>query len=123
MIFLSPAAIDYAVNMCFEEPRYNILMVTKYHGSASAVADTIRDRLINNEYRGEITRRMTTFYFENGSLIRVISSGERIPGFRANLVVVDIGVNREALDQARSHELNDWARYNAYHREIDEFPW
>lgn len=83
MEILTKETLDSAIQKCQENECYRVIVVTRYAESHTSVMDylaqfkCITARRSNNPY----------VYFENGSVIRMLSSSSLVRGYRASLVL------------------------------------
>lgn len=83
MEILTKETLDSAIQRCQENKNYRVIVVTRYAESHISVMDylsqfkCITARRLNNPY----------VYFENGSVIRMLSLASTARGYKANLVL------------------------------------
>lgn len=93
MIYLSNAALRYAVNICFELPNYRVVICPEFRSEWRDLIDQIIDyippSLAISVNRIHKTKSGNCFIeFSNGSVILFCSAHESSRGIRANLVIV-----------------------------------
>jgi hypothetical protein len=83
MEILTKESLDAAIQRCQENKNYRVIVVTRYAESHISVMDylsqlkCITARRLNSPYA----------YFENGSVIRMLSSASTARGYKGNLVL------------------------------------
>lgn len=102
MIYISNAALRYAVNICLELPNYHVIICPKSRGEWRDIIDQIVDyipSLAINVSRIHTVKSGNCFIeFFNGSVIKFVAAHESSRGCRTNLVIVDSKVNDEFIN-------------------------
>ena len=125
MIFLSNAALRYAVEVCAEIPSYQVIV--------TALTDKlpgVQRELINlaNQICGtevywiksscKSSCNRTEIYLKNGSHIMLTPANESMRGYSSNLLIADRDIDRETLETVfYAKEILDMFDYNEYHRQ------
>ena len=102
MIYLSNAALRYAVNICLELPNYRVVICPEFRSEWEDLMDQIVDyvpSLAENINRATKTKSSNCFIeFVNGSIIQFCSANESSRGLRANLIIVSSKVDEEFIN-------------------------
>lgn len=121
MIFLSNAALRYAVEVCAETEQYKVIV--------TALADKrpeIQNKLINlvkqvcesEIYTIKNICNRTEIYYKNGSYIILAPANESMRGYRSHLLIADRDIDRETLEAVfYAKEILDMFDYEEYHRQ------
>jgi hypothetical protein len=83
MEILNKESLDAAVKKCKDNDHYKVIAVTEYAGSHKDIVDYLRQFGCN----GPGVRNNPYVYFENGSVIRMLSLVSTPRGYKANLVL------------------------------------
>ena len=98
MLYLSDAAIDYAVAMCTSNSGYKVIIavngVRTRHNVYNHIVSTV-ERNPGMVISGGIRRSIE---WQNGSVLRVVPCSNNSRGFRAHLVIVDDNADEEVVD-------------------------
>lgn len=120
MLYLSDAAIDYAVAMCTSNPRYKVIIavsgVRKRHNVFNHIVGSV-ERSPGIVVSGGILKLIE---WQNGSTIRIVPCSNSSRGMRAHLVIVDNDADEdvvntvfrrieilEQIDRRQRHEVFD----------------
>lgn len=102
MVYLSNAALRYAVNICLELPNYHVIICPKSRNEWKDIIDQIVDyipSLAINVNRIHTAKSSNCFIeFFNGSVIKFVAAHESSRGYRANLVEVSSEVSDEFIN-------------------------
>ena len=133
MLYLSDAAIDYAVAMCTSNPRYKVIIavsgVRKRHNVFNHIVGSV-ERSPGIVVSGGILKLIE---WQNGSTIRIVPCSNSSRGMRAHLVIVDNDADEdvvntvfrrieilEQIDKRQRHEVFDM---NTLENAHDETLW
>lgn len=133
MLYLSDAAIDYAVAMCTSNPRYKVIIavsgVRKGHNVFNHIVGSV-ERSPGIVVSGGILKLIE---WQNGSTIRIVPCSNSSRGMRAHLVIVDNDADEdvvntvfrrieilEQIDRRQRHEVFDM---NTLENAHDETLW
>ena len=133
MLYLSDAAIDYAVAMCTSNPRYKVIIavsgVRKRHNVFNHIVGSV-ERSPGIVVSGGILKLIE---WQNGSTIRIVPCSNSSRGMRAHLVIVDNDADEdvvntvfrrieilEQIDRRQRHEVFDM---NTLENAHDETLW
>lgn len=110
MIYISNAALRYAVNICLELPNYHVIICPKSRDEWRDIIDQIVDyipSLAINVNRIHTAKSGNCFIeFFNGSVIKFVAANESSRGCRANLIEVSSEVNEDFINAVlRSMEI------------------
>ena len=98
MLYLSDAAIDYAIAMCTSNPRYKVIIAVdgmeKRHNVFNHIVGSV-ERSPGMVISGGIRKLIG---WQNGSTIRVVPCSDRSRGMRAHLVIADDNADEEIVD-------------------------
>lgn len=120
MLYLSDAAVDYAVAMCASNPRYKVIIVVsgvrKRHNVFNHIVGSV-ERSPGMVISGGILKLIE---WQNGSTIRIVPCSNNSRGMRAHLVIVDNDADEdvvntvfrrieilEQIDRRQRHEVFD----------------
>lgn len=83
MEILTKKSLDAAIKKCQENKNYRVIVVTRYAESHTSVMDYLA------QFKCNVVRRLNNpyVYFENGSVIRMLSSSSLARGYKASLVL------------------------------------
>lgn len=102
MIYLSNAALRYAVNICLELPNYRVVVCPESRNEWADLTDQIINyipSLAININRVIKTKSGNCFIeFVNGSIIQFCSANESSRGLRANLIIVSSKLDEEFIN-------------------------
>lgn len=97
MLYLSEAAIDYAITMCATRPMYRVVIATATEQKGQDVLQYIAGSRERSPYR--IRRGIDKFAeWQNGSVISTINANYCARGRRAHLVIIDDNISDEVVD-------------------------
>ena len=98
MLYLSDAAIDYAVAMCTSNPRYKVIIavsgVRKRHNVFNHIVGSV-ERSPGIVVSGGILKLIE---WQNGSTIRIVPCSNSSRGMRAHLVIVDNDADEDVVN-------------------------
>lgn len=124
MIFLSNAALRYAVEICAEVPKYQVI-VTALVDKRLKIQEDLID-LVNRLYISEVhwiknSYNRAEIYLKNGSHITVVPASDSARGYREHLLIVDKDINPKVIKDVFIHkEILDWDDYEEYHRKKEK---
>ena len=102
MIYLSNAALRYAVNICLELPNYHVIICPESRSEWGDLIDQIIDyipSLTENINRTKKTKSGNCFIeFTNGSIILFCPAKENSRGMRANLIIASSKLNENFIN-------------------------
>ena len=102
MIYLSNAALRYAVNICLELPNYHVVICPESRSRQRECIDQIIDyipQLAINTNRIYKTKSGNSFIgFINGSVIRFCPANESSRGIRANLIIASSKLDKDFVN-------------------------
>lgn len=102
MIYLSNAALRYAVNICLELPNYHVVICPEFRNERADFIDQIIDYIpsfVTNINRAKKTKSGNCFIeFSNGSIIRFCPANESSRGIRANLVIASSKLDKDFIN-------------------------
>ena len=102
MIYLSNAALRYAVNICLELPNYRVVICPESRNEWADLIDQIIDytpSLAININRAKKTKSGNCFIeFSNESVILFCPTNESSRGLRANLIIVSSKLDEEFIN-------------------------
>lgn len=102
MIYLSNAALRYAVNICLELPNYHVIICPKSRNEWEDIIDQLVDYIpslginvnkISKSKSGDCCIKFTT-----GSIIRFVLASDSSRGYKTNLVIVDSEVDEDIIN-------------------------
>lgn len=101
MIYLSNAALRYAVNICLELPNYRVIICPEFRNEWGDLIDQIIDyipSLAENINRAKKTKSGNCFIeFSNGSIILFCPAKENSRGMRANLIIASSKLDKDFI--------------------------
>ena len=101
MIYLSNAALRYAVNICLESPNYHVVICPEFRSEWGDLIDQIIDyipSLAENINRAKKTKSGNCFIeFSNGSVILFCPAKENSRGMRANLIIASSKLDKDFI--------------------------
>lgn len=101
MIYLSNAALRYAVNICLESPNYHVVICPEFRSEWGDLIDQIIDyvpSLAENINRVKKTKSNNCFIeFSNGSVILFCPAKENSRGMRANLIIASSKLDKDFI--------------------------
>ena len=102
MIYLSNAALRYAVNICLELPNYRVVICPEFRSEWGDLIDQIIDyvpSLAENINRAKKTKSGNCFIeFTNGSIILFCPAKESSRGMRANLIIASSKLDEDFIN-------------------------
>lgn len=102
MIYLSNAALRYAVNICLELPNYHVVICSESRSEWGDLIDQIVDyipSLSENINRAKKTKSGNCFLeFSNKSVILFCSAKESSRGTRANLIIASSKLDKNFIN-------------------------
>lgn len=102
MIYLSNAALRYAVNICLELPNYHVVICPKFRSEWGDLIDQIIDyipSLAININCAKKTKSGNCFIeFSNRSVILFCPAQENSKGMRANLVIASSKLDKDFIN-------------------------
>lgn len=121
MIFLSNAALRYAVEVCAEIPSYQVIVTAltdKLPGVQRELINLANQICGTEVYWIKSSCNRTEIYLKNGSLIKVVPANESARGYRSHLLIADRDIDRETLEAVfYAKEILDVFDYKEYHRQ------
>lgn len=121
MIFLSNAALRYAVEVCAEIERHQVMVAAladKRSEIQNKLIDLVKQVCESEVYMIKNICNRTEIYYKNGSHIMLAPANESMRGYRSNLLIADRDINRETLETVfYAKEILDMFDYNEYHRQ------
>ena len=114
MLKLTTEAIEYAVDMCYKENRYRVIVVANTQEEVEHTLYDLGRRCRNHHFHLE----RDGLYLDNGSFIRIMTPSQCIRGFRCQLLICSdkIGYNN-AMDLMQRLERYDWLVENNYYKD------
>lgn len=101
MIYLSNAALRYAVNIYLESPNYHVVICPEFRSEWGDLIDQIIDyvpSLAENINRAKKTKSGNCFIeFSNGSVILFCPAKENSRGMRANLIIASSKLDKDFI--------------------------
>lgn len=101
MIYLSNAALRYAVNICLESLNYHVVICPEFRSEWGDLIDQIIDyvpSLAENINRAKKTKSGNCFIeFSNGSVILFCPAKENSRGMRANLIIASSKLDKDFI--------------------------
>lgn len=102
MIYLSNAALRYAVDICLELPNYKVVICPEYQTDWDDIMGKITDyiSLDNINVHKFVKNQSGDYYIEftTGSIIRFVLASDSRRGYRANLVIVDSKIDEDIIN-------------------------
>ena len=102
MIYMSNAALRYAVNICLELPRYKVLICPELRSEWSDIMDQLVDYIPSLNLNVHRILKSRTgdcrIEFTNRSTIRFVLASDSSRGYRANLVIVDSKIDEDIIN-------------------------
>lgn len=102
MIYLSNAALRYAVNICLELPNYHVVICSESRSEWGDLIDQIVDyipSLSENINRAKKTKSGNCFLeFSNKSVILFCPAKESSRGMRANLIIASSKLDKNFIN-------------------------
>lgn len=102
MIYLSNAALKYAVDVCLELPTYKVIVCPELRAKWDYILDQMVDYIPSKDINicRILKNKSGDYYisFTNGSIIRIVPASDSSRGYRANLVVVDNKVDEDIIN-------------------------
>ena len=119
MIFLSNAALRYAVEVCAETERHQVIVAAladKRSEIQNKLIDLVKQVCESEVYMIKNICNRTEIYYKNGSHIMLTPANESMRGYRSNLLIADRDIDRETLETVfYAKEILDMFDYNEYH--------
>ena len=114
MLFLSNAAIHYAVDICLEKDKYKVGIAVKGFEKRDSVRQQILDMVAGSDCVGHIRNSNYNFevQFKNGSRIKLILASDNSRGNKLHLLIVDREISIDIVECVLKRcELLDWMEY------------
>lgn len=114
MLFLSNAALRYAVDVCQERERYKVGIAIQGEDKRNAMRDLILSMVSDSDCVERIRNSKHNFeiLFKNGSVIRFISTSDSARGNKLHLLITDKEVPYEVIQNVlKCCETLDWQEY------------
>ena len=119
MLFLSDAALRFAVEICLEKEKYRVCIAIPDPVRRMDIFRRVVEKATLYDF-GAYKRQLPitlTLEFSNGSIIKVIQCSDSARGHICNLLIADPSITRPVLlDVLRPLERGDWIEYNERHR-------
>ena len=114
MIFLSSAALKYAVDICQEKDRYRIGIASMDTDKLEAMRELLLTLITDRDCTERIINSKNEFkiYFKNGSMIKFLCSSSSACGQRLHLLIADRNIPIDIMNtMLRPLENLDWFDY------------
>lgn len=114
MIFLSKAAIRYAVDVCQERERHRIGIAIHGEDKRNDMHELILSMISDSDYIERIRDSKYNFeiYFKNGSVIKFIYPSDNARGNRWHLLIADKEIPMDIIQNVLKRcEILDWYEY------------
>lgn len=114
MLFLSNAALRYAVDICLEKDKYKVGIATKGFEKRDIVRQQILDMITGSDCVEHIRNSKYNFevQFKNGSVIKLILASDSSRGNMLHLLIVDREISIDVVECVLKRcELLDWIEY------------
>lgn len=113
MIFLSKAAIRYAINVCQEFDNRKIGIAIQKASKRNEIRELMLDSLLNHEFVERIVNSEYNFEirFDNGSVIRFVYPSDNARGNRVHLMIIDKDIPIDIISVLQHCEILDWYEY------------
>lgn len=102
MIYLSNAALRYAVNICLELPNYHVVICPEFRNEWVDLIDQIIDYIpsltMNINHINKSKSNNCSIEFTNGSIILFCPAYRSSKGRRANLVIASSKLDKDFID-------------------------
>lgn len=105
MIYLTLSALKYAANICEEIPHYRVCIVVSHMLAVKNIVDVIGRNMRDNNAEFRTAKSNILIVFSNKSTID-ISSSDISHCKKANLIIVDDGIDKEILRSVFIHTLS-----------------
>lgn len=91
MLFLSNAALRYAVDICLEKDNYKVGIAVIGEDKRNTVQQMILDMVTGSDYIESVRNSKYNFTidFKNGSYIKLINASDNSRGNRLHLLIAD----------------------------------
>lgn len=123
MIFLSNAAVRYAVDICQEKAKYKVGIAIRSENKRNAVRELVLsmvansgcvERIINSKHNFEIC-------FKNGSVIKFIYASDSARMNRLHLLIADIDIPIDIMQRVlKPCENLEWFEYMYEQKDIKD---
>ena len=121
MIFLSNAALRYAVEVCAETEQYKVIVTAladKRPEIQNKLIDLVKQVCESEIYMIKNICNRTEIYYKNGSYIILAPANESMRGYRFHLLIADRDIDRETFEDVfYAKEILDMFDYKEYHRQ------
>lgn len=114
MIFLSNAAIRYAVDVCQERERHKVGIAIQGEDKRNAMRDLILSMVSDSDCVERIRNSKHNFeiLFKNGSVIRFIFPSDSARGNKLHLLIADKEIQIDIIQTVLKRcEILDWYEY------------
>ena len=114
MIFLSKAAVRYAIDVCQELDNRRIAIAIQTVDKRNEIRELMLDTLLNHERVERIINSRNNFeiLFDNNSIIRFIHPSDSARGNRVHLMIVDKDIPIDPIQNVlKCCEILDWYEY------------
>lgn len=121
MIFLSDAAIRYAVDVCQERKGYTVGIAIQNPEGRDIVCKKILSMISDSDCITKIKNLKHDFaiWFDNGSMIRCIAASESSRTMAFHLVIASWDIPIDIMDNVlKPIEKTEWIEYRKEHRKI-----
>lgn len=102
MIYLSNAALRYAVNICLELPNYHVVICPEFRNEWVDIIDQLIDYIpslgINVHRILKSKSGDCCIEFTTGSIIRFVPAHDSSRRYRTNLVIVDSKIDEDIIN-------------------------
>lgn len=114
MLFLSNAAIRYAVDICQEKEKYKVGIAIRGEDKREVVRELISSMISNSDCVERIRDSKYSFEicFKNGSIIRFIHPSDSSRGQKLHLLIVDRKIPIDIVQNVLKRcEIIEWLEY------------
>ena len=123
MIFLSNAALRYAVDICLEKDKYKVGIAIKGEDKRNIMRQLILDMVVGSDCVETIRNSKNNFEvcFKNGSRIKFIYASDSARMNRLHLLIVDRDVSIDIVQYVlKPCENLEWFEYMYEQRDIKD---
>ena len=123
MLFLSNAAIRYAVDVCQEREKHKIGIAIHGEDKRNNMRELILSMISNLDCIERIRNTKVNFeiYFKNGSMIKFVYPSDNARGNRWHLLIADKEIPMDIIQNVLKRcELLDWYEYQFEHMDIKD---
>lgn len=118
MLFLSNAALRYAVDVCQEREKHKVGIAIHGEDKRNDMRELILSMISGSDCIERIKNTKINFeiYFKNGSVIKFVYPSDSARGNRWHLLIADKEIPMDIIQNVLKHcEFLDWYEYQFEH--------